>query len=208
MLLALFGIKGPEPTSAALFRVRDDFLSASEFSFYRVLESIVAGRAAICPKVNLGDVFFISGAGQNQSQRNRISRKHVDFLICTSEGMKPVAGVELDDASHGRADRQERDAMIQSVFYQAGLPLLRIPARRGYSPAELEDLLAPLLSPIPAVTGAASDAISGIQPIASTPLCPKCGIPMVLRTGQRGANQGKQFYGCQNYPRCREVIPV
>ena len=33
--------------------------------------------------------------------------------------------------------------------------------------------------------------------------CPKCGSSMVLRTAKRGANAGKQFWGCSAYPRCR-----
>jgi hypothetical protein len=37
------------------------------------------------------------------------------------------------------------------------------------------------------------------------PFCPKCGVPMVLRTAQRGQQAGEKFYGCPNYPRCREI---
>ena len=35
--------------------------------------------------------------------------------------------------------------------------------------------------------------------------CRKCGEPMVLRTAQRGANIGSQFWGCSAYPKCRMV---
>ena len=34
-------------------------------------------------------------------------------------------------------------------------------------------------------------------------ICPKCGAALVLRTAKRGANAGKEFYGCSNYPKCR-----
>lgn len=34
-------------------------------------------------------------------------------------------------------------------------------------------------------------------------ICPKCGGVLVLRTATKGANAGKQFYGCSNYPKCR-----
>jgi len=44
--------------------------------------------------------------------------------------------------------------------------------------------------------------------IDSSPLCPKCGIPMVLRTARQGDHKGQQFFGCRNYPRCREMLPV
>ena len=33
--------------------------------------------------------------------------------------------------------------------------------------------------------------------------CPRCGSPLALRTAKRGANAGKQFYGCNNYPKCK-----
>lgn len=33
--------------------------------------------------------------------------------------------------------------------------------------------------------------------------CPRCGGFLVLRTVKRGAEAGKQFYGCSNYPKCR-----
>ena len=35
---------------------------------------------------------------------------------------------------------------------------------------------------------------------ASNKTCPKCGAEMVLRTAQRGAHAGQQFWGCANFP--------
>jgi four helix bundle suffix protein len=35
-----------------------------------------------------------------------------------------------------------------------------------------------------------------------TPVCPKCGEPMALRTARKGANAGSQFWGCCGYPKC------
>jgi restriction system protein len=36
-------------------------------------------------------------------------------------------------------------------------------------------------------------------------LCPKCGKKMILRTARRDNNQGKQFLGCSDYPKCTMV---
>ena len=36
-------------------------------------------------------------------------------------------------------------------------------------------------------------------------ICPVCGGELVLRTARRGANTGKQFYGCSSFPRCRYI---
>lgn len=38
--------------------------------------------------------------------------------------------------------------------------------------------------------------------------CPKCGSEMVIRTAKRGWNQGSQFYGCSNYPRCKGIVNI
>lgn len=40
------------------------------------------------------------------------------------------------------------------------------------------------------------------------PRCPRCGVPMVLRIARRGEKPGRLFYGCPNYPLCREIINV
>ena len=40
------------------------------------------------------------------------------------------------------------------------------------------------------------------------PVCPKCGVDMVKRKASRGENSGTEFYGCQNYPKCREIKPL
>lgn len=38
------------------------------------------------------------------------------------------------------------------------------------------------------------------NPHSSTPVCPNCNIPMVLRKGTYG-----EFYGCRNYPNCKHT---
>jgi len=43
---------------------------------------------------------------------------------------------------------------------------------------------------------------------APEPVCPKCGAAMALRTAKRGANAGNQFWGCTNYPKCRQILNV
>ncbi|MCI1722516.1 MAG: NERD domain-containing protein [Lachnospiraceae bacterium] len=34
-------------------------------------------------------------------------------------------------------------------------------------------------------------------------VCPKCGGKLILRMARQGANAGRKFYGCSNYPKCR-----
>jgi hypothetical protein len=202
-LLQLFRGK-PEAESASdeplPYRLRDDFLSQTELSFYRVLQQVVADQAVILPKVRLADIFFVARHNENRSFFSRISQRHLDFLLCHPKTMLPLLGLELDDSSHQRPDRQKRDAFVDQVFAAANLPLVRIVPRRDYNTRELEAQLSPYLQP----------QISQSEPelAATTPLCPKCGVPMVKRTAKRGNQQGQAFYGCPNYPKCYEMLPV
>ncbi len=188
------------------YRLRDDFLSPAEFSFYKVLSSVVGTRLTIQSKVRLADVFFVARPNENVSYFNRIAQKHLDFLVCDSVTMKPLFGIELDDASHKRNDRQERDEFVESACKVAGLPLLRFPVQREYNSREIAAQIAPFVSEKVSVSVPPQPEVN--KQVSSVPVCPKCGIPMVLRTVAQGEHKGKQFYGCQNYPRCREMKPV
>lgn len=189
---------------------RDHFLSAAELSFYHVLHGVVKQRATLCTKVNLADVFYVKHADSSvfRSYTNKIDRKHVDFLLCAPDTMQPLMGIELDDKSHQRADRQERDAFVDTVFEAASLPLLHIPVKRTYSVSELEAMLAPHLPATPTPPTPLVTSAPPAPSVAPTKTCPKCGKPMVMRTAKQGANAGKSFWGCTGYPQCRTLLPV
>ena len=209
MLLGLLGIgKTPTGTGSAPeslpYRLRDDFLSAAEASFYHVLRQVVGERATVCPKVGLGDLFFVVRPNENQGARNRIAAKHVDFVLCDPATMRPLAGIELDDASHTREDRKERDVLVEKIFKAAGLPLLRFPVQRSYALAEVNACIAPVFGSgesAPAISpDAASEPADGKL---TAPLCPKCGVSLMIRTSARG-----RFFGCPNFPKCRETAQL
>ncbi len=42
----------------------------------------------------------------------------------------------------------------------------------------------------------------------TTPTCPSCGVKMVIRTASKGRSEGQDFYGCRNYPRCRQTFKM
>jgi hypothetical protein len=210
-LARLFGER-PKETGELPYRLRDDFLSPAELSFYRVLSTTVAARAAVLTKVRLADLFFVPRSEGAASSRNRIAQKHLDFLLCDPETMRPLVGVELDDRSHERSSRQARDGFVDEVFRVAGLPLIHVPVRPAYSVAELSGVLSPYLGGGDGVrpdTNVEAPVRSGSETAAAgtAPMCPKCGVPMVLRTAGRGERRGERFYGCPNYPNCRETLP-
>lgn len=99
-------------------------LTANEDDFYRVLLPIAREKKlVICPKVRIADIIEPQ-KGQNwKAAFNRIVCKHVDFLLC-KEPLHPVLVIELDDKSHNRPDRQERDNFVNHAFKTANIPIL------------------------------------------------------------------------------------
>ncbi len=186
------------------YHIRDDFLSPAEHSFYLVLKHIVSDKVVICPKVSLSDLFYVKSndPSKYRTYTNKIDRKHVDFLLCDPKTLQPLVGIELDDKSHQKSDRQTRDEFVEMVYAAAKLPLVRFPVQRSYSTSELNSALHQYLDSNE--TGTSSQPII-TEAQSASPLCPKCGSEMVLRTAKSGSNQGEQFWGCPNYPRCRGI---
>ena len=42
----------------------------------------------------------------------------------------------------------------------------------------------------------------------STPTCPSCNKKMVKRTASKGKSAGSSFWGCSNYPRCKQTFKL
>ncbi len=186
------------------YRLRENFLSPAELSFYRVLVQSVGESFSINNKVRLWDILTVPKHEGSRSYENRISSKHIDFLLCDPTTMQPVLAIELDDASHARKDRQERDAFLDQALAAAGLAILHIRAARAYSVAEVQQQINGVIS--------ATTTISSHQPllksVSNEPSCPKCHAVMVQRKAAKGVHAGKRFWACTNYPRCREIIGI
>jgi hypothetical protein len=210
MILRMFGfdlatVKQGPPLP---YRMRDDFLSAAERSFLGVLQIAVASRVALFAKVRVADLLYVPRGEGRQAFHNKIDRKHVDFLLCDPNSLRPLVAIELDDASHDRPERQDRDKFMDASFAAAGLPLVHFAAKRQYNSrsiaAELEPYLVvpPAASMLPAVMNTSPQDGDG------SPSCPKCGATMLVRVAGKGPRQGQQFYACPNYPQCKSTIPL
>jgi very-short-patch-repair endonuclease len=140
--LLTFGLLGrgklaSERTVEFPYGLRSDFLSAAEISFYHVLRSTLGLDLTIVIKPRLSDILFVRQPHINQGARNRIDRKHVDFLLCDTATMTPRLVLGLDDSSHQKQKTKERDELVDGALKAAGLPILHVRAGKGYVPQEL-----------------------------------------------------------------------
>jgi len=137
--------EGAGVADVGLYVRRPYLLTPSEYSYYKVLHQVLPADRIVLVKVRLADLFDVKDGlerGPRQTALNRITRKHLDFVVCDRATCVPVLAIELDDASHGRADRQTRDLFVDGLCRASGLPLVRQPARRGYTMDEVRAALA------------------------------------------------------------------
>ncbi len=180
------------------YRLQDDFLSPAGLYFYKVLSSV---RISLYCSIQgqTGGHFLCSSPGQKPRLLQQNCQKALRFSGRDAATMRPLLGIELNDVSHQRENRQKRDRFIERVFDAAKLPLLRFPVQREYNPGEIAAKIAPYLRESVVSPPAPEPASKPAAPADNdVPLRPKCGIPMVLRTVTQREHKGKQFYSCVN----------
>lgn len=124
------------------YRRSESLLTPAERSFYEVLRGVVGDDVHLFAKVRLADLVWLPHALDNrQAHLNRITSKHIDFVLCERHSVAPVLAVELDDSSHQARDRRQRDVFVNEVLHAAGLPLLRVPVQRSYVSDEVAELI-------------------------------------------------------------------
>ena len=125
---------------------RRELLTKREAAFYEILAPICYRNGwMLLMKLRLADIVKVkSGEKQYMSYFNKIKAKHTDFVLVDPETLEILAGVELDDPSHERPDRIERDEFVDKVYETAGIPLFHV-----WMPIEEDELEEELLAVVP-----------------------------------------------------------
>ena len=110
-------------------------MTKNELAFYKALLPIATSKnLAVFSKVRIADLLEpIEGSSSWQTAFNKISAKHVDFVLCETNHIRPLLAIELDDNSHQRADRDNRDIFVDKAFASAGLPIIHTLSSAGLS---------------------------------------------------------------------------
>ena len=141
LILKIFTeILSNQKKETSYYRKRDCLLSAAELSFLRAFAPILPTNVLVFTKVRLCDVISVDSDRKNSAfyrAFNRISSKHVDFVLCDEKGTEIVGVIELDDRTHLLGERAERDEFVNSALKGAGVPILHVRCAKSYNPDEL-----------------------------------------------------------------------
>ena len=133
------------------FRRQEYIFSNAEYRFFNFLVEAVGDDYLVFGKVRIADVLTpddrLSGKAWWRAF-TAISSKHLDFVLCRSDA-SIVCAIELDDRSHDKPERLERDAFVDAACIQAGLPLARFPVSRKYDVADIRRRLYELTGDVP-----------------------------------------------------------
>jgi very-short-patch-repair endonuclease len=131
------------PDSRSPYERIPTLLTAAERDFFVALQQATPAGHQVCAQVRLANLVQVkSWARRDKSHWWRIEAKCVDFVLVEMATFAPRLVVELDDSSHARAERRDRDAFVDTVLVEVGLPVLHVRWSRSYNPYELAERIA------------------------------------------------------------------
>lgn len=120
------------------YKRKDFFLTRAEHECYDALVSAVGQEYHVFAQVHLPTIVDNKVVGQNwRGAFRHINEKSVDFVLCDKAYISPKLAIELDDKTHERPDRKERDVEVERILKDAGLPLLRLENHGRFDSNEL-----------------------------------------------------------------------
>lgn len=138
VLKALFEGDNEQEKAKYQYKRRNFFLTRAEHECYDALVSAVGAEYFVFAQVHLPTLVDNKVKGQNwRGAFRHISEKSVDFVLCDKAYISAKLAIELDDKTHERPERQERDREVERILQEAGVPLLRLENRGSFNPSEL-----------------------------------------------------------------------
>lgn len=108
------------------YEVKQALLSATEIQYYQILSGLLEDRYLVYPQINLATVI---NKKSPKGFRTELFR-NADFGVF-DYNFKPLLLIEINDNSHFRKDRAERDASVLEICKNAKLPLLTLWVKDG-----------------------------------------------------------------------------
>lgn len=127
------------PDITKLYRGKT-ILTDREYEFYTRLRPVADEYGlTVLMKVRLADLLEPKPRDENPLWMecfNKIKAKHIDFALADRD-TNIIALIELDDSTHAREDRTERDIFVNAILENTGYTLLRTYGETGV----IEDFL-------------------------------------------------------------------
>lgn len=107
------------------YHLKDALLTQTEIAYYNIINAYFGEDYLVLPQINLASVIEKQGGGfQTELFRN------ADFGIFDFD-FRPILLIEINDNTHLRRDRQERDQKVGVICKKAHIPLITFWVKDG-----------------------------------------------------------------------------
>lgn len=123
------------------YRLKDDFITSNEIKLYKVLKKVAYElKLSVFPQVALNRILEVNNRRNQQQLQNRIDKKSIDFVIYNEENNKIVCCIELDDSTHAKSSRKERDTFLDNMLKDV-VKLIHINVQQYYDIEEIKKII-------------------------------------------------------------------
>lgn len=142
-IAAVIKAASTKPTKSEYrYKLEPYLLTKAELSFYLNLRRQLPKEYGISCKVRLADILKPAEQGKRYRPAfSRISAKHLDFVLYEYRTGKVVSAIELDDKSHQKKIRKNRDDFLNAAAEDAGLKLHRVANKRAWTKEDIAELI-------------------------------------------------------------------
>lgn len=125
------------------YRGKAHIMTRREEEFFRTLNDIFDKKCYIIPQVHLSALLNHKVKGQNwKGAFAHINGKSVDYVLLRSKDLSVLCAVELDDSTHDKTSRIERDREVERLLNDSNIPLVRLRNPGSMSKQEIVDIFA------------------------------------------------------------------
>jgi len=128
------------------FYAKKPLSQPEQILYFRLIQALP--EHIVLAQVQLSRLLGVKKGNNYQAWFNRINRMSVDFVVCNKDS-SIVAVIELDDATHQKADRKAADAKKDKAITSAEVRIVRWQAKDIPDIATIQSTLMPnsLLNP-------------------------------------------------------------
>lgn len=119
IIYLVFRKRGPD------YVVKERLMSKTEYDYYKIFDALYGDKYIILPQVNLASVIDKT----SQGYRTELFR-NADFGVF-DYNYRPLLLIEINDNTHFRKDREDRDKKVSEICKKAKLPLVTFWTKNG-----------------------------------------------------------------------------
>lgn len=137
MNLKVLDVSNNPTDYSSLYYKKEYILTSNELKFFKILKVITNKlELNLFTQVALYEIV----KNKNYKDFNHIKSKTIDFVIA-DQNCRTLLCIELDDNTHMKENRVERDSFINKMFTDIGLKILRVRVQNYYNIEELENVI-------------------------------------------------------------------